>query len=506
MADIEDSETIDKFSTSEVGSAGLRQSSGIIDEEFLPQLKGKKAQKAFREMGDNDPICGAVLYAITMLIRQAKWYFQAADESDKAIEYKEIAEQILFQDMQFSWPQTVCEIVTMLQYGFAPMEPVLKKRNGWKRDVNTSSKFNDGYFGLSKFSLRAQDSVESWDIDDNGNINGLVQQPYTGPRIDLPADNFILYRTNTIKNNPEGRSILRTAYRPWFFKKRLEETEAIRAEREATGFPVLYVEDSLLAKDATAQQKASAASYATLVKNVRRDKTDGAILPAKRDDNGNRIVELILLSTQGSSASFDSDKSITRYAREIAMSVLADFLFLGQSANGSFALSSDKTALFSTAVSAILGDVKDTTNNELISELWRSNGFDMDLMPELCHGDVETIPLEMICKLIDTMVGAGVTLFPDRELEDRLRELAGLPKSPPDFTDEEHSQIRRDDVLYGKTQEEMDRADAQADEQARAAADKMKTAAAMNPVAATKPGGQAPKANAVAKPKKAPKA
>ena len=40
------------------------------------------------------------------------------------------------------------------------------------------------------------------------------------------------------KGNPEGRRILRDAYRAWYFKKRLEEFEAIGVERDLAGMPV----------------------------------------------------------------------------------------------------------------------------------------------------------------------------------------------------------------------------------------------------------------------------
>ena len=53
------------------------------------------------------------------------------------------------------------------------------------------------------------------------------------------------------KNSPEGRSVLRNAYRSYYFIKRLKEIEAILVER-MPGFPVIYVPNSLLDKAAAA--------------------------------------------------------------------------------------------------------------------------------------------------------------------------------------------------------------------------------------------------------------
>jgi hypothetical protein len=50
-------------------TTGLKRASGIIDEEFLPALRGRKAIKVYREMSLNDPMVGALLFAIDKLIR-----------------------------------------------------------------------------------------------------------------------------------------------------------------------------------------------------------------------------------------------------------------------------------------------------------------------------------------------------------------------------------------------------------------------------------------------------
>ena len=54
----------------ELGLTGIKRTSGYIDEEFLPQLRGRKAVQIFREMKDNDPVIGALLFATDRLLRQ----------------------------------------------------------------------------------------------------------------------------------------------------------------------------------------------------------------------------------------------------------------------------------------------------------------------------------------------------------------------------------------------------------------------------------------------------
>jgi hypothetical protein len=58
----------------EVGTSGLKQYGGNIDEDYDRMFKPlSRKVKTYKEMGD-DPIVAAVLQAIKMLIRRVSWY------------------------------------------------------------------------------------------------------------------------------------------------------------------------------------------------------------------------------------------------------------------------------------------------------------------------------------------------------------------------------------------------------------------------------------------------
>jgi hypothetical protein len=65
---------------------------------------------------------------------------------------------------------------------------------------------------------------------------------------DIPIEKMLLFRPITHKNNPEGRSILRTAYTSYYVK-RLQELEAILGERMG-GIPIVKVPRSSLSTGA----------------------------------------------------------------------------------------------------------------------------------------------------------------------------------------------------------------------------------------------------------------
>jgi hypothetical protein len=243
-----------------------------------------------------------------------------------------------------------------------------------------------------------------------------------------------LFRTSEDRNNPEGRSILRNAYRPWFFKRRIEEIEAVGVERDLAGLPVARIPSRYMRSDASPEDRAVYEAYMQLVKRVKRDAQEGVIIPSDRDNNGNLIYDFSLLSAAGT-RSFDTSKVIDRKSREIAMSVLADFIFLGQTGVGSFALSSNKTELFATAIGSFVKSICAVFNRHLFPRLWLLNGIDAEIMPTLQAGDLEAPDLERLGTFLDSLSRSGMTLFPDRELENHLRNAAGFPAAPEEGED-----------------------------------------------------------------------
>jgi hypothetical protein len=52
----------------EIGTTGLRRTGGTVYEEFLVSLRGRRGAKVYREMSENDPVVGSILYAIEKII------------------------------------------------------------------------------------------------------------------------------------------------------------------------------------------------------------------------------------------------------------------------------------------------------------------------------------------------------------------------------------------------------------------------------------------------------
>lgn len=410
----------------EIGRVGQRRYGGIFYEEFLSELRGRKGAEVFTEMSNNDETIGAILFAIEMLVRQASWNVEPGGSTAKDREAAEFVKSCM-DDMQQTWIDTISEILSFLTYGWSFHEIVYKRRMGRTKDNRTSSKYDDGLIGWMKLPIRSQETLYQWEYDDQDNLIGMTQMPPPDfGLITIPMNKAMLFRTRSRKDNPEGRSILRTAYRSWYFKRRIQEIEGIGIERDLAGLPVITTPEGMDVWDKDDEDmNAIRAGLEAMVKNIRRDSTEGLVLP---------FGYTFELTSTGGSRQFDTNSIIARYDTKISQTVLADFIQLGHESVGSFALSSDKTNLFSMAICAFLDIICQTFNSQGIPALIDINGdhfAGVTDYPRLTHGDIEDVDLATVATFIKDMTSIGV-IIPDESLEDYVRQLGKLPKRTTD--------------------------------------------------------------------------
>ena len=281
-----------------------------------------------------------------------------------------------------------------------------------------------------------------WEYDQEDNLLGMTQQPPPDfGMFTIPMSKALLFRTKSRKNNPEGRSILRNAYRCWYFKRRIQEIECIGIERDLAGLPVMHAPENLdIWDDAVPDNVKARLGMEKMVRSIRRDELEGVVLPAG--------YQLELLSS-GGTRQFDTNAIINRYDTRIAMTVLADFIFLGHSETGSWALSSDKTELFAIAIGAFLDIICETFNSQAIPTLIDINGDHFSGIteyPKMSHGDIEDTDITKVSAFIKDMTGIGL-LVPDDGLEDYIRRVGHLPERTADTRniDERREELQEQD-------------------------------------------------------------
>lgn len=424
-----------KVNFKQLGVTGLKRYGGYVYEEFMPQLRYPRAGEIYKEMADNDAVIGSVLYLAEMLIRGTKWETKPASQSKEDIEAANFLKECM-DDMENSWADTICSILSMFVYGFSVHEMVYKIRRGpMETNPKYKSKYTDCRIGWRKLPIRAQSSIKEWEFDDYGDITACIQscEP-TFEDVRIPAEKMLHFTTRNSNGNPEGKSLLRNCYRSWYFKKFLEELEGIGMERDLAGLPVLTAPEGIDIYNDDIEGMAALRSRAEeLVANIRNDASSGIVLGYGWD--------LKLLSS-GSSRGVNIDTAINRWDSRIAMSLLSDIVMMGGSQSGSYALADTKTSLLSAALQSQLENIADIFNSKAVPILFMMNDFKgLTDYPKIVPGRVTTPSMKEIALILKA---ANVNVNKDFEMHNLIRHLVGANE----LTEEQFEEI------YGSMNEE----------------------------------------------------
>ncbi len=408
-------ENIDLYSES--GRSGLIQYAGYVREEILPELSGRQWRRIAKQMLWNDPIIAAMFLTVEILCRQVKFDITPGTQDNEGEQTKDFIKEAIFEDMNQPFTETLSETLTMLPWGWHYAEMVFKKRQGPKDD-GTSSVFNDGKIGFRKWAPRAQETLLHWAFDQNGDVKAMVQlSPPDWKITPIPIEKSLLFRTSTNKANPEGRSLLRLCYDPYYRSSLIQNLEGIGIERDAAGIPWMSIPVEYMGPKATDAQKAIYAQAQNIVTNMRNNQQAGAVIPSdpfKNPDgtfSSTKMFELNLLKS-GGSKSYDTSKVLDRLDRRKLMILLADFIVMGHEKVGSFALADKKTEIFADACGGYLDAIIEVINRYAIPRLLKVNGMSAEKPPKMIHGDIENVDPAEIGNFIMSIAKAGINVEP----------------------------------------------------------------------------------------------
>jgi hypothetical protein len=285
---------------------------------------------------------------------------------------------------------------------------------------------------------RAQTSLAEWEFNEEGDVTAFIQSCEPDfSRVRIPMSKGLLFRTRISRDNPEGKSLLRNAYRPWFFKKHFEEIEGIGIERDLAGFPVLTAPEGMdLWNEEDPTMVKLKAEAEALVASIRRDSEEGVLLP--------HGWELKLL-TSGSSRQIDIGRTIERYDNRIAITLLSDIILLGNQ-SGSFALADTKQSLLSAALQAQLSNIADVFNAKAVPDLFMYNSFEgISGYPKIVPTKIQTPSLSEVALILRAM---GLNIAGDKELQNHLRHSLCMPNLDDSIFDEVYAPQADNEVKH----------------------------------------------------------
>ena len=425
------------------GVGGLKLSSGKVEEEFLDELQWPDAGKVYQEMSSNDAVVGGCLYLIETLARRANWHVKPASQETGDIEAADFLESCMHDMRGQPWDMFICDALSMLVYGFSFHEIVYKTRRGpQERDGKFWSKFTDGRIGWQGLPIRSQASLDEWVADENtGIIQAFRQDPglvgLNAQSKDIPLEGNLLFVTRANRGNPEGWSILRRAYRSWYFKRYIEELEGIGVERGLAGIPVLAPPPDVPLFDKDNAQMVTMLAWAQeLVQELRQDMNHGVVLP-------NTDWKLSLMGIDGRSTGIDTDKIIRRHEYRIASSMLSDLILIGADSTGSFSLAETKQSTLISSLQTICSSIASVLNDQAVPTLFALNNWNLEQYPAIVVDDLKqpsASDVALILRSFKTDFTRNQKLF---------NYLLGLIQAPQ-LTEEEYNEFMAAQPTEGK--------------------------------------------------------
>jgi hypothetical protein len=399
-------ETKTKPALGELGAAGTNLWRGLVFEEYLTDLRGRKAFETYDRMLRGDGQVQAVELAVTLPIRAAAWTVEPAtgDDSSAGREAADLIQSNLVGGMTITWDEVLRHALLGALMGVTLFEKVWEIR--------------DGLAAWRKLAPRHPKTILRWEADIGGGIQGIVQAitdiNSNYREIPIPIEKLIRLTWREDYGNPEGRALLRPAYKHWYFKDFLYKTVNIAIDRFGVGTPLGRLPVGWTEEDKQALLQ--------IVNDYKSSESAGFVLPPG--------YELTLLESQlrlqGIQAYLEHQDVM------ISRSVLAQFVNLGTTASGSRALGEAQSRFFVMILDAIADWFAERINRYAIPQWMGYNYPGLKVHPQLTHTGMDTVldPAGIANGL--AQLTTSHLLTPDDDVENTVRGWFGLPELPED--------------------------------------------------------------------------
>ena len=402
----------------------------ILEAEKDATLQGRAKYTTYSDILANTAIVAAGVRFFLNLVAKAGWKFDPADESPEAARLAELVDDIV-HDMDTPWHRVVRRAAMFRLYGFGIQEWTAKLRK-------------DGAIGFLDIEPRPQVTIERWDVDRTGKVFGVVQRnPQDGKDVYLPREKLVYLCDDSLNDSPEGLGLFRHLAKA---ARRLEKYELLEAwgfETDLRGIPVAkgplaklqsLVEEKKITPDRAAALRRPLELF---IDKHRKSPSLGLLLDSatyrsegeQKSPSGTPMWDVQLLQGQGGPHE-EINAAIERVNRELARVLGVEHLLLGSDSVGSHALATDKTQSFGLIVDSTLVELREQFRKDIIGPLWKLNGWNPDLMPEIVIDAAQYRDLQQITAALSDLAKAGAPIAPNDPAINEIRKLAGLSDAP----------------------------------------------------------------------------
>jgi hypothetical protein len=419
------------------------QFGGVVDaDEYLPELSGAAGLKMYDKMRRSDAQVRASLQIIKLPLQAAVWQAvppENGDGIDQAVADFVNSSVVDDDALADSWQFVLRHILLQLDFGFSVMEKV------WRVD-------EQHYFRLKRLAPRLPRTIYAFDqardgtivrlwqyapvnnaVPDpipqgNGNGSGYGSSLYrtaTAPRppvvtyqyLAIPGECACVFTHEREGDNHQGISLLRSAYRSWFYKDLIYHLDGVRLDRYGVGVPVAELSPEHTLDDTDLED------LAETLQDLRSNERVWMIAPPG-------VRYRIMAPEGGGGASASAQSLVEHHDTMIARNVLASFMTMGQDQHGTLGFGSRLTDLFISSLYGVSAAITADLKRTVVKPLCDLN-FDMTNReyPSVVVRDLESENIEAMMKVLLQGV-QGTMITPDDDLEAMLRKTLKLPPLP----------------------------------------------------------------------------
>jgi hypothetical protein len=382
----------------ELGTASVSPFTSNLRSEYNWELQGLQGLLNYDKMRKNDGTVRGTLRQIKTPVLQARWFVEPASESTRDQNAAAFLTWCLEEALSMPFGQLIQECLLMLEFGYYMFEKV------WGEGVWN----NRNVMYWKKLAPRHPVDVIDWEYDKNGGPNGVLFTPpdnlYNVDPIPIPIKKLLVFSFDKEAGNIEGISVLRSAYKHWYYKEQLYKIDAIQKERHGIGVPIIQLPPNFSPEDKVLAQE--------MGRNVRTNESANIVLPPNwiftfAELHGNPV---------------DALASAQHHDLQIQKNIMAPFL--------DNPATSDQMATFNAACRFIADMIADTFNKYAIPQLIAYN-FSRVGTPKLRVTNIGSkTDLRTLSFALRNFVGAGL-ITPDERLENYLRDMSDLPAADP---------------------------------------------------------------------------
>lgn len=325
-----------------------------------------------------------------------------------------------FSELSFRKKAIVDNILQMLDYGCSLHEVVLKRKGDHVVFGNISPIH---LASVQRFEYRGG-KLEKLLLNPAENDGLLIIKDH---QVDISGEKILNFRLEPDQDFPLGRSMLYGCYRPWRTKLIVDEYNTIGAAKNLSTvvelqMPMEYINDFL--NDPASDNAQYAESMLTQIELLHAGKSSYVVVPSDTQQNGVGLFGIKPLSNNANT--YDAEKSISRYNKEILFALQTQVLNLGNNSQGSFALASNSTSLLGLWLENVFSIMEDELSRA-VELCWRANGANRDHLPSVKFNDIDEEDMAAFAESMSKLVSAGLITANEND-DEAIRERFELPQ------------------------------------------------------------------------------